>query len=74
MTEKNTVYKLFLSLNIPDFSLFFYVKIATPLTKQPPLKIEILSSSPLPFEKFCWRFNPPPPQCTICIKLNRLGQ
>ena len=53
MTEKHIfVYKLFLSLNTSDFSLFFYVKIATPtlekghlpLSQQPPLKIEVLSS------------------------------
>ena len=39
-----------MSLNISDFSLFFYVKTGTPskshlaLSQQPPLKIEILSS------------------------------
>ena len=46
MTEKNIfVYKLFLSLNISDFSLMFYVKTATPpekgqlpLSQQPPSK------------------------------------
>ena len=36
MTEKNIfTYKLFLSLNISDFNLFF-VKIATPLEKVTP--------------------------------------
>ena len=35
MAEKNIfAYKLFLSLNISDFNLFFYVKIATPLKKR----------------------------------------
>ena len=53
MIEKNIfVYKLFLLLNILDFS-FFYIKTATPLeTKSPPLKIEILSS-PLFFKICC---------------------
>ena len=54
MTEQNIlVYKLFLSLNIPDFSLF-NLKLATPLKKvthlfpsNPPLKIEVLSTPPL---------------------------
>ena len=45
MTEKNIFTdKLFLSLNIPDFNFFFYVKIAT------LLKVKVLSS-PL-FENF----------------------
>ena len=36
MTEKNIfVYKLFLSLIISEFSLFFYVKTATPPEKSP---------------------------------------
>ena len=55
MAEENLfVYKL---INIPDFSLFFYVKTATlpekgqiPLSQQPPLKIEILSCPPPFFE------------------------
>ena len=49
MTEKNIfVYKLFLLLNISDFSLFFNVKTATPrndhplFSSNPLLKIEIL--------------------------------
>ena len=49
MTEKNIfVYKLFLLLNISDFSLFFNVKNATPgnghllFSSNPLLKIEIL--------------------------------
>ena len=46
--EKIFVYKLFLSFNISDFSLFFYVKTAPlppfekrspPLSQQSPLKI-----------------------------------
>ena len=40
MTEKKN--KLFLLLNISDFSLFFYVKTETPLKKVIPQKIEIL--------------------------------
>ena len=50
-------------LNISDFSLFFYVKTATPLKKvtplfpgNPTLKIKILSSPP--FWKFGQRLNP----------------
>ena len=51
MTEKNTfAYKLFLSLNISDFSLFLC---ATPLEKshphfpsKPRLKVKVLSSPP----------------------------
>ena len=68
MTEKNIfVYKLFLSLNISDFS-YFYVKTATCPSpppknhhpKQPPSKTWDHVSSP-PFWKFCWRLNPTPP-------------
>ena len=51
MTDKNIfIYKLLLSLNISDISLFFYVKTATPekshlaLFQQPPLKTEVLSN------------------------------
>ena len=49
-------YKLFLSLNFADFSLFFVEKLQLPtvpeksqppLSKQPPLKTEVLSSPPL---------------------------
>ena len=61
VTEKNIFgYKLFLSLNISDFNLFD-VKIATPpekshppLSQQPPLKVDVLSSTP--FLKI-WRLN-----------------
>ena len=64
MIEKNIfVYKLFLLLNILDFS-FFYIKTATPLeTKSPPLKIEILSS-PLFFKIWldAQTNHPSPPQ------------
>ena len=63
MTEKNIVdYKLFLSLNISDFRVFFYEncnllkKITTFFPNNPPLKIEVLSN-PL-FWKFGRRFNP----------------
>ena len=57
MTEQSIlVYKLFLSLNLPDFS-FFLLNICSPPLKKvtplflsnPPLKTEVLSSSP-PFE------------------------
>ena len=35
--QRVLVYKLFLSLNIADFSIFFFQKIATPMKKtQPP--------------------------------------
>ena len=56
-----------MSLNIPDFSLFFVEKIATPPEKShplfpsnPPLQMEALSSPPL-FWKFGRRLNPLPP-------------
>ena len=62
MKDKNIfVYNLLLSLNISNFSSFFYVKLE-PLesqltnSQQPPLKIEILSSPP--FRKFGRRLNP----------------
>ena len=69
MTEKNIfAYKLFLLLNISDFNFFFYVKICihppppwkkpSPLSQQPPLKVEVLSSPP--FWKFCFKSNPLP--------------
>ena len=65
MTEKNIfAYRLFLSLNISDFNLFFCEncnpspeKKSPPLSQQPPLKVEVLSSPP--FWKYGWRFNPP---------------
>ena len=65
MTEKNIfAYKLFLSLNILDFNLFFN-KHSNPLKKVTllfcsnlTLKVEVLSS--LSFFKI-WRFNHPPP-------------
>ena len=61
MTERNIfVYKLFLSLKILDFTLFFY-ETATPLSQQPPLKIDILSSSTPLFLKFGWRLTPSSP-------------
>ena len=66
MTQQRIlVYKLFLSLNIPNFSLFFVIKLQpTPekshhlLSQQPPLKTEVLSSHP-PFWKCDRRFIPP---------------
>ena len=66
MTEKYVfVYKLFLSLNISDFSLFFYVKTATSLKKihplfpsNPPPKIGILTCHP-PFLKIWMEAQPP---------------
>ena len=69
MKKKNIfVYQLFLSLNISDFSLLFYVKIAPPPLQKghplfptnPPIKIKVLPSPP--FWKFGRRFNPPPQQ------------
>ena len=55
MTEKNIfAHKLFLSLNISDFDLFFMWKLQLPLEKvtppisqQLPLKVEFLSSPPI---------------------------
>ena len=56
--KKNSVFKLFLSLNISDFTftlfqILLYVKIATPLEKvtplfltNPPLKVEVLLRPP----------------------------
>ena len=60
MTEKNSfVYKLFLLLNISDFSLFL-CKTGTPPRKTlPPLKIEILSSPPPLFENLVGGSSPP---------------
>ena len=61
------VNKLFLLLNISDFSLISIKKLhplkkVTPLfSSKPPLKIEILSSPSL-FWKCGWRHNPPHPQ------------
>ena len=66
MAEKNIfAYKLFFSLNIIDFNIFilFFLEIATPTEKccplfpsNPSLKVEVLSSPPPLFWKFCWRF------------------
>ena len=69
ITEKNIfVYKLFLSLNISDFSSFFCKNynpsppLPPPLKKlpllfqQPPLKVEVQSSPP--FWRFGRRFTP----------------
>ena len=62
-TDKNIfVYKLLLSLNILNFSLFFKVKTGTLLKKLPRsfpatvLKIESLSSPPI--KPLCWGLNP----------------
>ena len=48
------------------------MKKITPLSQQPPLKIESLWPPPPPFWKFGWRFKPPPPsskkgrgECTL---------
>ena len=68
MTEKNVfVYKLFLSLNISDFSLsFFLVKIATPLKKVTPS----FPATTLSKLRSCQAPHPPPPAgrgaCTLC--------
>ena len=70
-TEQRIVfYKLlFLSLSIPDVSLFFVEKLqpSPPLEKvnlpfpsNPPLKTEVLSSPPL-FENLVGGSTPPPP-------------
>ena len=67
MTQKNIfAYKLFLSLNISDFNLFFMWKLQSPLKKvtllfpsNSSLKVEILSS-PL-FLKIWLEAQPPPP-------------
>ena len=67
MIEKNIfAYNFFLSLNIPDFNLFFMWKLQSPLllpwinspplSLQPPSKVEFLSSPT--FLKIGWRFNP----------------
>ena len=54
MTEKTFLFiNFFLSLNVSDFSLFLckncnpLEKSHRPLTQQPPLKIEVLSSPPI---------------------------
>ena len=68
MTEKNIfAYKLFLSLNISDFNLLCdnctpSRKKSPPLSQQPPLKVEVLSSPP--FLKIWLEVQPPlpPPQ------------
>ena len=68
MTEKNIfAYKVFLLLNISDFNFVFMWKLhpppspwkkSPPLSQQPPLKVEVMSSPP--FWKFCFKSNPPP--------------
>ena len=69
MTEKNIfVYKLFCHW-IFQILIYFYVKIATPLKKvtpflrNPPLKVEVLSSHP--FLKIWLEVQPPPPTHSI---------
>ena len=65
MTCDLFVYKLFLFVNISDFSLFLCKNFNCPLKSHPlfpsnpRLKIEILSSPP--FYKFGWRLIPLPP-------------
>ena len=70
ITKKNIfAYKLFLSSNISDFNLLCDSctpppspppKKVTPLfPSNPPVKVEVLSSSP--FLKFGWRLNPTSP-------------
>ena len=72
MTEKNIfAYKLFLSLSISDFSLFFMWKFNPPptppkkksplLSQQPPLKLRSCQA-PRPFLKIWLGLNPPPTQ------------
>ena len=73
----------FLSLDISDFNLFFYVKIATPppppsllkkviplFPSNSPLKAEVPSSPPPPlfFQKFGWRLHPlQKRECTLWL-------
>ena len=76
ITKENIfAYKLFLSLNISDFNLFFMWKLqppwkkSPPLSQQPPLKVEVLSSPPL--FKIWLEAQPLPPHlaergCTLC--------
>ena len=66
MTEKNIfAYKLFLSLNISDFNLFLCENCNPPekshslSLRNPPLKVEVLSSHP--FLKIWLMVQPPPP-------------
>ena len=69
MTEKSIfAYKLFLTLNISDFSLFFMWQLQplpekshSPLSQQPPLKVEVLSSPPPLFENLVGGSLPPSP-------------
>ena len=75
MREKKIfVYKLFLSLNIKDFSLSLCENCNPPEKGHPlfpsnhPLKIEILSSSP--FWKFGWRLIPPAERGRVHTMLN----
>ena len=66
MTEKNIFpYKLFSLLNISDYNLFFFVKIAMPPEKSHPffprnshIKVEVLSSPLLLFENLAGGSNP----------------
>ena len=64
--QRILVYKLFLSLNISDFSLSFVKKLQPPWKKSPPLSQQPPSKNwgpvkPPPFWKSGRRFNPPPP-------------
>ena len=60
MTEKNIfVYKLFSSLNISDFNLFFMWKLTPPHLKKVTPSFPATPSESPPFWKFDWRFNPP---------------
>ena len=61
MAEKNIfACKLFLSLNISDFTLFFMWKLHPPWKKSPPLKVEIFKPSLL-FENLIGSWPPCPP-------------
>ena len=83
MTEKN-IFKVFLSLNISDFSLFFMYKLQPPppekghphFPSNPLLKIEVLSAHPPPrFENLVGGSTPPAAEreggCTLCRCLTR---
>ena len=67
MTEENAFTdKLFLSLNILDFNLFFMWKLQPPWKKSPPLSQQPLSKvwglvKPTLFENLVRGATPPPP-------------
>ena len=85
MTKKNIfAFKLFLSLNIPDFNLFFMWKLQPPPEKSHPLFPSNPPSKswgpvkPLPLLKIWLEAQPPPPLqnrgggCTLWLMNNKL--